>query len=149
VQAACGPDRNVLLSPHPKLAPSDCSDLVEAFPVVLLEERLKEVIPAADFYISNHSSTVRWSIMLQIPTLIVDFNGSEERIFDELSPSLEFCSMDELAQAVADLMEPGRLEEQRGRLKALEGYFGKLDGCVGERIVKTTLGLLDGQVSTL
>ncbi len=139
VRAASGPGRNVLLSLHPKLNPIDCMDLTHEFRVAILTEKLKDVLAAVDLYISNHSSTVRWSLMLQIPTLVVDFNGNEERIFSDLTPAIKTCSMDELFDEVADLFErPANLSDQQHYQKQLQDFFGFLDGRAGKRIIDVT-----------
>lgn len=148
VGAACGFGRNVLLSLHPKLNPHECLDLISDLPVSILTEKLKDVLAAADMYVCNHSSTVRWSIMLNIPTVLVDFNGSEERSFRDLGSALTVCNMDELENRISNLLlNLKEINELYGYQKQVSEIFGILDMGSGARILDATLRLIDRKSS--
>ena len=62
----------VLISLHPRSKREDYALIADAHGAVLAEERLIEMLPAADLFVAAHSSTVRWSVVLRVPTLILD-----------------------------------------------------------------------------
>ncbi|NKB64476.1 MAG: hypothetical protein GKR95_20935 [Gammaproteobacteria bacterium] len=75
-----GFDVNVLVSLHPKMKLSEYQYLEEKFPCKILSERLFDVLPAADIFLSKASSTIRWGVVCDIDVILFDFWG-----FDLLS----------------------------------------------------------------
>ena len=65
----------VLVSLHPRSKREDYAPIAAAHGAVLAEERLIEMLPAADLFVAAHSSTERWSVVLRDPTLILDAVG--------------------------------------------------------------------------
>lgn len=61
-----------LVSLHPKMERANYQ-FVEDYGHVIITESLAEVLPAADFFLCTFSSTIQWAVLLQIPTIVVDF----------------------------------------------------------------------------
>jgi len=61
-----------LISLHPKMSRENYI-FVEKYGHRIIDESLADILPAADFFIATFSSTVQWSVMLKIPTVVVDF----------------------------------------------------------------------------
>ncbi len=72
----------ILVSLHPKMNLEDYRYLeVEFGNVKILSERLKDVIPIADLFLSSFSSTVIWASLCEIKSIIVDQNDYFKNIF--------------------------------------------------------------------
>jgi hypothetical protein len=65
----------LLLSLHPRSRPEDYREAAERAGAVISDRPLLEILPAADLFVATHSSTVRWAILLGIPTLVLDDFG--------------------------------------------------------------------------
>ena len=71
-QALGASGAEVLLSLHPKSEPATYQELADRFGLRLAAEPLHDILPAAEFFVAGFSSTVRWSAVLGIPTVIFD-----------------------------------------------------------------------------
>jgi hypothetical protein len=58
--------------------------LEKKFNCRILDERLSDSLPSADLFIATYSSTVTWSILCGIKTVIVDFYGFKYTMYDFL-----------------------------------------------------------------
>ena len=50
----------------------------------ILDERLFESLPSADLFVATYSSTVIWSVLCGIRTVVVDFYGFKYTMYDFL-----------------------------------------------------------------
>lgn len=75
---------NILLSLHPKMSREKYNFLENKYKCNILDERLVEVLPIADFFVASNSSTVMWAIQCGIKSLVVDFYGLNIDIFNNL-----------------------------------------------------------------
>lgn len=75
---------NVLISLHPRMHLSDYQFLEKIYNCKILTERLFEVISIADLFISTYSSTVIWSVLSKVPTIITDFNRLDYTMYNFL-----------------------------------------------------------------
>jgi hypothetical protein len=74
---------NVVLSLHPRSDPKFYEDVAQATGAVISRQPLLEVIASADIFVATHSSTVRWAILLNIPTVVLDdFHVGESGMFE-------------------------------------------------------------------
>ena len=64
---------SVLLSLHPSQKLESYKFLEKKYNISILEERVKDILPVADIYISDESSTIPWAILCGIKTLIVNY----------------------------------------------------------------------------
>lgn len=77
-------DHNTLISLHPKMNEKNYKYLEKKFNCRILDERLSDSLPSADLFIATYSSTVTWSILCGIKTVIVDFYGFKYTMYDFL-----------------------------------------------------------------
>jgi len=73
----------IIISLHPKMAEKDYLFLENEFGVQISPLPLRSIMPVANVFISTYSSTVLWSIMLGIPSVIYDFFNLNYQVYDE------------------------------------------------------------------
>lgn len=74
----------VLVSLHPRGRRSDYEDVLADLEVPILEEPLVDALPGADLFVTYLSSTVRWSLLLGMPTVVSDHYGFNYTLYDEI-----------------------------------------------------------------
>lgn len=84
INSLCAHDSNVLISLHPKMQRNSYAFLESAYPCRILNERLADVLPAADVFVATFSSTVVWAVLCGINTVVVDFYGLNYTMYDFL-----------------------------------------------------------------
>lgn len=77
--------QNVLVSLHPKMDHEVYSKRIAPYNYKVLEERLIDVLPAADGYIATNSSTVYWAILARVNSLIMGFKNIDCTMFEVFS----------------------------------------------------------------
>ena len=78
-------NKNVLISLHPRMSRDSYLFLEKNYNCKILNERLSAVLVSADMFVSTFSSTVLWSTICGIKTLVVDFYGLNYSIYDFLT----------------------------------------------------------------
>lgn len=78
-------NQNILISLHPKMNKDDYKFLEKKFNCKILNERLIHSLPSADLYIATYSSTVTWSVLCGINTVVIDFYGFKCSMYDFLN----------------------------------------------------------------
>lgn len=78
-------NQNVLLSLHPKMDRNKYEFLESKYCCKILEEKLVNVLPIADIFVAFYSSTVVWSILCEIKTIVVDFYNLNWTMYDFLT----------------------------------------------------------------
>lgn len=63
----------ILLSLHPSMKKENYLFLEKQYPVKLLEERLLTVLPIAELYVADQSTTIPWGILCEIKTVVVSY----------------------------------------------------------------------------
>jgi len=77
--------QNILVSLHPKMDKNKYLFLEDRYNCKILEERLVDILVVADIFVATFSSTVIWSVLCGIKTLVIDFYGLNYTIFDFLT----------------------------------------------------------------
>lgn len=73
---------NVILSLHPRSDPAVYEGAANTTGAIISRQPLIEIITCADIFVATHSSTVRWAILLNIPTVVLDdFNVGGNGMF--------------------------------------------------------------------
>lgn len=103
-------NQNVLLSLHPRMNTTDYTFLEKEFPCRIAQERLSEIIAGADVFIANYSSTVIWSILCGIKTLVVDFYGLNYRFFDYLTSVSIVRQRENFPATLSKVIEAGEVD---------------------------------------
>ena len=78
-------NENILISLHPKMDRKKYEFLEDKYNCTILDERLADVLPIADIFVATFSSTVFWSILCGIKTVVVDFYGLNYTMYDFLT----------------------------------------------------------------
>jgi len=126
----------VLLSLHPKSRLGDYEAAAARHCLPILQERLAQVLPAADLLVATFSSTVGWAIGLGIPAIVVDGMGAGFTLYRDLPGVLRVESHVELADALKrTLRTPAALDDLRRAAAASAARVVLLDGKAGQRIV--------------
>ena len=126
----------VLLSLHPRSARATYADLARESGCSLLAERLSAALPAADIFVASYSSTVRWALMMGIPTIMADFLGLRYEQFAGLPGSIVVGDGAALEQALRRLVEDKDRRERMGlEAAAAAGARGEFDGRACARII--------------
>ena len=127
---------NVLLSLHPKSDARQYHFLEQEFGVHILQEPLREVLPVADLFVATFSSTVRWAVLLGVPTVVVDFYGFNYDLYDHLGGVVKVKDKGSLVSVLQRVLEDQeyhnhlRFEQQKAAQR-----IAPFDGRANERIV--------------
>ena len=133
---------DVLLSLHPRSSAETYRGIASDYGLRILTERLSKVLPAADVFVASYSSTVRWALLMGIPTIMADFLGFRYRQFAGLAGSVVVEDATALEQALTRLVGDRGGIERMSRL-AMAGEPGTpFDGKACERIMREMARLL-------
>lgn len=139
-----------LLSLHPKSKPDAYRPAADRHGLVIAAEPLRDLLPAADVFVATYSSTVRWSVMLGIPTVIADLPRLRYTLFADLKEVRVVEEEDALAAELAALASDAAGREALGAALSRRGVsLGVLDGLACRRLstlVETLVGAPEGGV---
>jgi len=80
---------NILISLHPKMNIDKYKFLEGKFNLKIIKQNLSTSIPYADLFIATYSSTILWSILCKINTIVIDFYNLDRSFYNSLkSPRL-------------------------------------------------------------
>lgn len=85
VETLCSIDQSVIISLHPKMEICKYKYLEAKYNCRIASERLLEIIPVADIFVSTYSSTVVWATLCGITAVIVDFYKLNYTFYDYLT----------------------------------------------------------------
>ncbi len=135
--ALAGSGMDVLLSLHPKSKRTEYAARAERHGLAILDERLAEALPAADVLVGSFSSTIAWSIGLEIPAIVIDALNSGFLLYRDL-PGVSVLETHEALAAVLAryASEPEVL--RHAKAEALRGsrQVGRIDGGNAERVAR-------------
>jgi len=80
---------NIFVSLHPKMDLNKYVHLEKKYSYIILKEQLRDVIHESDLFIAINSSTVLWSTILGIKTIMLDYFELDSSFFRNLS-SIQF-----------------------------------------------------------
>jgi hypothetical protein len=127
----------VLLSLHPKSRRADYVPVAARHGLALLDERLSEVLPAADLLVATFSSTVRWAIGLGIPAVVVDALRTEFRLYHDLPGVTHLADHAALASMLSRFARDLQSRTLLGASAAAgAARVGRLDGGARQRTVR-------------
>jgi hypothetical protein len=89
-------EQNILISLHPKMDKKQYEFLELKYGCKILEENLVNILPIADVYVAFYSSTVVWSILCGIKTIVVDFYELNWTMYDFLTSIEKVCNKSDL-----------------------------------------------------
>jgi hypothetical protein len=130
----------VLLSLHPKSRRSDYAPVAARHGLALLDERLSEVLPAADLLVATFSSTVRWAIGLGIPAFVVDAVRTDYRLYGDLPGTTILADHASLAEELRRFFtDPAERARHIAAAATGASRVGRLDGRAGERVGRAVI----------
>jgi hypothetical protein len=129
-------EANVLVSLHPRMNPENYRFVEDEYDLSIVKERLYKVLPAVDVYICTFSSTLEWSVMCGIPTVIIDFYGFNYTMYDDIDALSVISQKTDFATSVERLvLDKTYYESVMGKTKKSANKFGAFDGCSLDRII--------------
>lgn len=127
---------NILLSLHPKMDTNAYNRIAEKYGISILHEPLRSVLPAAEIFVANYSSTVQWSILLRIPTVIVDFYEMNASFYDGIAGLLKVTDREKFRLLLDRLVNDANYRvEISSELAGSDARFAPLDGNASLRII--------------
>ncbi|MGD9123520.1 MAG: hypothetical protein PVG60_00425, partial [Desulfarculaceae bacterium] len=127
---------NVLLSLHPKSSRKDYLKLEEKPRVGIAYEPLSKILTAGDIFVATFSSTVRWAVLLSIPTVVFDFYGFGYRLYDNLGGIKVISNREDFGPALDKLAnDPVYYEGQVAQARKSAPEIAPLDGLARQRII--------------
>jgi hypothetical protein len=136
VEAVASSGASVLLSLHPKSDPEAYRFLESEFQARLLAEPLRNVLAAGDVFVATFSSTVRWAVLLGVPTVVVDFWNFAYDIYDHFGGVVKVGERAALAPLVARLVQdPAARDELRNGHRHSAARVAPFDGRACRRVI--------------
>ncbi|MEK9968291.1 MAG: hypothetical protein VW600_04090 [Ferrovibrio sp.] len=102
---------NIVLSLHPKSPPERYAPLAGKYGLIIGQQRLYDILPAADLYICSGSSTVLWAQLCGIPVLNLDYLNIRDADFVSVS-------------GIVNVVTPGELFSVLEQWRAGKNPFG-------------------------
>lgn len=125
---------NCLLALHPKMDRLTYQKFISSFSLNILDDDLKDALPAADVYISTFSSTIQWSGFCAIPTLILDFYGLNYTTYDD-RPGIHILRDRKLVHRTIEYMTENALRLSRN-MEPYKIMYAPTDGQCRSRIIE-------------
>lgn len=125
----------VSLSLHPKASREVYEPLAARYGMRLEQHALSTMLPDADIFVASWSSTLRWSAMLGIASINLDWVGQNYALFSAL-PSLRLShGPSDLPSMLARLVDTAQERVNLGaQLQQESLVYGKIDGQAGQRV---------------
>jgi hypothetical protein len=125
----------VSLSLHPKASREVYEPLASRHGLRVAEASLSTILPEADIFVASWSSTLRWSAMLGIASINLDWAGQNYALFSAL-PSLRLShGPSDLPPMLAKLVHSAQERSALGaQLRQESVAYGKIDGQAGQRV---------------
>jgi len=105
VSSADSVKQNILISLHPKMDRNKYEFLEAKYCCKILEEKLVNVLPIADIFVAFYSSTVVWSILCGIKTIVVDFYDLNWTMYDFLTSIKKLHIKDDLVPVLKSTLD--------------------------------------------
>lgn len=125
----------VFVSLHPKESRDDYAWVEKKYDVRLAPDALKEILPAADYFVGTYSSTLRWAAALGIPSINADLWGYNLEMFSNLEGLTKVTEGDQLTSALRQSPPKVDLKPMRSNRQCPLGRNGiVIDGKAKERL---------------
>lgn len=135
--ALAGASRQVLMSLHPLSDPDQYRGVAARYGIHLLDRSLMQALPAADCFVAHYSSTIRWALLLGLPSIIIDQVSFNYRMYDGV-PGVRFVTSElELRSTLARVVEDA--DFRRAWCEQAKSYargYELFDGRAAERVAR-------------
>lgn len=75
---------DTLVSLHPKMDRKQYLFIESEYDIPIVDEPLREILPAADSFAATFSSTVEWAVLCKVPTIVFDYYDLNYDVYDDL-----------------------------------------------------------------
>jgi len=131
---------NCLISLHPKMKYDQYKFIEDEYNISISKRSLSEILPTADIFAATFSSTVQWSVLCRIPSIVFDFYGFNYTMYDYLTGTRIINKKNELLGELEKLIkDESYYAHMVAEQKRFSGYISPFDGRCMERIVKILL----------
>jgi hypothetical protein len=131
---------NTLVSLHPRMDAAQYGFVREEFGLHILDERLADVLPAADIFVSGFSATVRWAALCAIPAIVIDLLGLNYTFYDSMKGVRLVSTHEELRGELKKLLvNRAHYEFMKGAQADDARAMSPFDGNCRPRIMKALL----------
>jgi hypothetical protein len=125
-----------VLSLHPKAERERYQSLADRHNLEIAQRPLSAILPAADLFVASWSSTLRWSAMLGIPSINLDWAGQGYTLFAELTSLPMSREPGDLEPLLSGFAKDAEGRQALGeRLRKESSVYGTIDGQAGQRIL--------------
>jgi len=149
-ETLAGSGANVLLSLHPKSQRSSYEEQAAACGLPILDERLAEILAAADLLVGTFSSTVGWAVGLGIPAFVAATIHSDYQLYRDMPGVVVVEDHAALAGVLSRFV---RDQDFRTGLSAAAkqgaNRVGRLDGRASERVASAIDQIVGSRVNML
>ena len=110
----CSLPCNILVSLHPRVNFNEYEFLLKDFKIQISKEPLEFILPTASIFVSgNGSSTVLWSEIINIPTVVMDWYGLNYKIFNETDIRVIVKNEDDFKISLSKMLKITNLNKKR------------------------------------
>ena len=135
-----GQQTNCLISLHPKMKYDQYKFIEDEYNIPISEPPLSEILPAADIFAATFSSTIQWTVLCGIPSIVFDFYGFNYTTYDYLTGIKIINKKTELYGELDKLIkDENYYAHMSAEQKRFSDYISPFDGRCMERIVNILL----------
>jgi hypothetical protein len=130
---------NSMISAHPRVDQLYIRELARYYSLHLMQEKLVDLLPISDLFISDQSSTtIFWAILAEVPTISLNWGWYQAPTFaQQIEGHLMTETISEFVTAL-ELMENSEFRSRKRRQPvSMKEIYGRFDGKAMERILET------------
>jgi O-antigen/teichoic acid export membrane protein len=125
---------NVVVNLHPRTRREDVA-FIEEGPVRISGARIEALLPAAHFYVSVASATLRWAIACEVPAINYDAYRYDYRDYQERQGVVQVKTREQFKQQVAAIAQDNTYRDRLLQAQSADaGQLFKMDGKAEARI---------------
>jgi len=133
-------EANILISLHPRMDPEKYVFIQRDYNFQIATDRLVDILPIANIFLSAFSSTLEWSMMCSIPTVAFDFYNLNYKLYDNIVSLMVINEKKYFLESLRKLVNDNVFYLEIKKLTEKDSKkFGRLDGSCRDRIVETIL----------
>jgi hypothetical protein len=137
----------VAVSLHPTLVGRPLHAELKREGIYVLDRQLVEVLDCADIFLATVSSTLLWSLQLEIPSVNFDVYRYGYREFSEAG-IIDVSSVPDLRATLLSLIrQPDHYASVQEALRVSRGHWGMFDGSCTKRIMDELSALMPQPVT--
>lgn len=128
---------NVLISLHPKMDVKKYKTVLKKYNFPIVDERLHEVIVAADiFLVGQGSSTATWAVLCEVPLVIADWYGLSYSMYNWIAGKRVINEVRDLEPTLLELSRNDTLRKMmRAQHREQKHLVSPFDGKCVERVL--------------